>query len=233
MKVALINGQNHKGSTYNIGKILALKLTDEENIKEVFLPRDMPKFCVGCTSCFMKSETLCPHYELVHPIDEIIHESDVLIFTTPTYVFHSSGSMKAFLDHFGYRWLVHRPEAVMFKKQAVCISTAAGGGMKKACKDIKDSLDFWGIPKTYIYGRAVYVVKWNEVSEKVKAKIEKKTDVLARKLKKHEGKTRVNLKTRIYFYGMRFAQKRGGLNKADVDYWKEQGYTDKVRPWKS
>ena len=83
MKVALINGQNHKGSTYNIDKILALKLTDEENIKEVFLPRDIPEFCTGCTACFMKSETLCPHYELVHPIDKIIHDSDVLIFTTP------------------------------------------------------------------------------------------------------------------------------------------------------
>ena len=121
----------------------------------------------------------------------------------------------------------------MFKKQAVCISTAAGGGMKKACKDIKDSLDFWGIPKTYLYAVAVYAVKWSEVSEKVKAKIEKKTDILAKKLKKYEGKTRVNLKTRIYFYGMRLAQKRGGLNKADVEYWIEKGYTKDKRPWKN
>lgn len=36
------------------------------------------------------------------------------------------GSMKAFLDHYGYRWMVHRPEEKMFRKQAVCISTAAG-----------------------------------------------------------------------------------------------------------
>ncbi|WP_371922815.1 hypothetical protein [Anaerofustis sp. NSJ-163] len=39
-KVALINGQNHKGSSYNTGKILALKLTSEEDIFEIFLPKD-------------------------------------------------------------------------------------------------------------------------------------------------------------------------------------------------
>ena len=30
--------------------------------------------------------------------------------------------MKAFLDHYGYRWMVHRPEAKMFGKQAVVIN---------------------------------------------------------------------------------------------------------------
>ena len=38
MKVLLINGQNHKGSTYHIGKILAEKLTLPAEIDEIFLP---------------------------------------------------------------------------------------------------------------------------------------------------------------------------------------------------
>ena len=29
MKITVINGQNHKGSTYNMGKILADKLSDD------------------------------------------------------------------------------------------------------------------------------------------------------------------------------------------------------------
>lgn len=57
--------------------------------------------------------------------------------------------MKAFLDHYGWRWMVHRPEERMFSKQAVCISTAAGGGMKSTVKDMADSTFFWGCAKTY------------------------------------------------------------------------------------
>ncbi len=65
MKVALINGQNHKGSTYNIGRKLAEKSTDSANITEVFLPKDMPNFCLGCARCIMEDEKLCPHYSYI------------------------------------------------------------------------------------------------------------------------------------------------------------------------
>ena len=68
MKVVMINGQNHKGSTWHIGRMLAEKLTVPEDITEFFLPRDMPHFCLGCTQCFMKSETLCPHAAQLAPL---------------------------------------------------------------------------------------------------------------------------------------------------------------------
>lgn len=58
MKIVVINGQNHKGSTYHLGRILAEKISDD--ITEFFLPRDFGEFCCGCTNCFAKSETLCP-----------------------------------------------------------------------------------------------------------------------------------------------------------------------------
>ena len=69
MKIAVINGQNHKGSTYHIGKQVADKLGGE--VTEFFLPRDFGNFCVGCTQCFLKSETLCPHYERLKKITEL------------------------------------------------------------------------------------------------------------------------------------------------------------------
>ena len=83
MKVLLINGQNHKGSTYHIGRILAEKLTLPAEIDEIFLPRDMPHFCCGCSRCFMEGESLCPHYETTKPLTERMDEADVLIFTSP------------------------------------------------------------------------------------------------------------------------------------------------------
>ena len=86
-----------------------------------------------------------------HPYSAM-DEADVIILASPVYVYHSTGAMKAFLDHYGYRWMVHSPEESMFKKQGVCISTAAGAGMKSTNKDMMDSLFFWGVAKRYQYG---------------------------------------------------------------------------------
>ena len=38
MKTVLIHGQNHKGSSYNIGRMIADKITSDDEIVEFFLP---------------------------------------------------------------------------------------------------------------------------------------------------------------------------------------------------
>lgn len=231
MKVIIINGQNHKGSTYHIGRILAEKLTVPDDITEIFLPKDMPHFCRGCTQCFMKSEILCPHYKIIHPLANQMDEADVLIFTSPVYVYHTTGSMKAFLDHFGYRWMVHRPNERMFQKQAVVIASAAGAGMKSTCKDIADSCFFWGIPKVYQFGIAVHATNWDQVPEKKYRKIERKTSRMAKAIKNKADHVKPFIKTRGFFYIMRMVQK-SGWNPADTEYWRKKGWTKKKRPWK-
>lgn len=230
MKIALINGQNHKGSTYHIGRSLAEKLGGNDDISEVFLPRDMPNFCCGCVRCIMEDERKCPHYSYMEPITKILDSADLLIFTTPVYVFHASGSMKALLDHYAYRWMVHRPEEKMFSKQAVCISTAAGAGMKSACKDIKDSLSFWGVAKIYRYGIAVAAASWDNVSENKKAKIEIKVEKLSKTISKNNGKVHPPIKTKIIFAFIRKFNKKP-TNPADGGYWKAKGWMETKRPW--
>ena len=229
MKVIIIHGQSHKGSTYHIARMLAEKLNGE--IAEFFLPKDFGQFCIGCTNCFEKSETLCPHYKLLKPITEAIDRADVLIFASPVYVYHATGAMKSFLDHYGYRWMVHRPEEGMFRKQAVCISTAAGAGMKSTNKDMADSMFFWGIGKTYRYGIAVAETSYERVNSKIKKKIDKKTTDIAAKIKKKNGNVNPGIKTKIFFNIMRMLQKRG-WNDADINYWKEKGWDKEKRPWK-
>lgn len=232
MKVLIISGTEHKGSTYNIGRILAEKLTDSADISEVFLPADFGEFCCGCTSCFINDETKCPHYAKLRPITELIDSSDVLIFTTPTYVYHASGQMKALLDHYGWRWMVHRPEEKMFAKQAAVISTAAGMGMRSAMKDVYHSLFFWGVPRIYRYGKAVMETSWDRVKPNIKQSIEKKTDALAAKIRSAEGRRlRVPLKTRALFMMMRLAHKNG-FSETDDKYWAAKGWTEKARPWR-
>lgn len=229
MKIVIINGQNHKGSTYHIARTLADKLSGD--VTEFFLPRDFSDFCAGCTNCFSKSETECPHHKKLEPITEAIDEADVIILASPVYVYHATGAMKAFLDHYGYRWMVHRPYEKMFSKQAVCVSTAAGAGMKSANKDMADSTFFWGCARTYKIGIGVAAVSWNEVSQKIKAKAENQTSAIAKKIKRNAGKIKPGIKTKGFFSIMRLMQKKG-WNEADMKYWNEKGWLGKLRPWK-
>ena len=231
MRVLIISGTAHKGSDYNIGRMTAEKLAKPEEIDEVFLPRDFDEFCCGCTNCFTKGEDTCPHYGKLRPITELIDAADVLILTSPVYVYHCTGQMKALLDHYGWRWMAHRPEEKMFRKQAVVISTAAGAGVKSAMKDMADSCFFWGIPKTYKLGRPVAATDWESVKPKVKESIGKKADSIAKKILKRQGNVPVPLKTKAFFKIMSLMQ-RNGWNKADMDYWKAKGWTESKRPWK-
>ena len=201
-------------------------------VTEFFLLRDFGEFCVGCTACFVESEKKCPHYEKLAPITDAMDRADVLILASPVYVYHTTGAMKAFLDHYGWRWMVHRPEEKMFTKQAVCISTAAGAGMKSTNRDMADSTFFWGVAKTYQYGVAVMETSWERVSGKKKQRIEKKLDRLACKLKAGHGRVKPSVKTKLFFAVMRQMQKRG-WNEADMKYWRDKGWTEKKRPWKS
>ncbi len=229
MKTVILHGQSHKGSTYHIAHELAEKIGGE--ITEFFLPRDFGEFCVGCTACFTESETKCPHYEKLSHITKAIDEADVLIFASPVYVYHATGAMKALLDHYGWRWMVHRPDERMFSKQAVCISTAAGAGMKSTNRDMADSAFWWGVAKVYKYGIAVAETSWGRVSEKKKQRVEKQLSALARKISNKQGHVKPSLKTKLFFSVMRQMQKHG-WNKADADYWKDKGWIGKKRPWK-
>lgn len=229
MEIVIIHGQSHKGSTYHIANNLAQKVGG--NIKEFFLPKDFNEFCIGCTKCFLESENKCPHFEKLKAITETIDKANLIILASPVYVMHSTGAMKAFLDHYGYRWMAHRPEKAMFYKQGVCISTAAGIGMKSAIKDMKDSMFFWGIPQIYKYGKAVLAANWKEVSEKNKKSIDASLSAIAEKIKKNYGKEKVGIKTKVVFNVMRLFQKKG-FNKTDMQYWADNGWLDKNRPWK-
>lgn len=228
LNIVIIHGQSHQGSTCHIARMLAEKLGGK--VTEFFLPRDFGSFCVGCTQCFMKSEKLCPHYEKLRPITEAMDEADVLILASPVYVYHVTGPMKAFLDHYGYRWMIHRPEEKMFRKQAVCISTAAGGGTKSTNADMAHSMFFWGVAKTYRYGINISATSWQRVSPKKKAHIDKEMAKLAHEIRRNAGHVTPGIKTKAFFHLVRQLQKKG-WNEADLVYWREKGWKGRKRPW--
>lgn len=229
MKIVIINGQNHRGSTRMIARELAEKVGGE--ITEFFLPKDFDEPCIGCWTCFKTDLTHCPHYEKLEKITEAIDAADLIVLDSPVYVFHATGQMMAFLDHYGTRWLVHRPDARMFGKQGVCISTAAGGGMRGTNRDMADSLMFWGVPRIYQLGFGVRAACPDEIPEKILRKIHRSTDALAAKIRRRAGRRGVSLQGRFWFYTMRFAHKHSFRAEPDYSYWEEHGWHGKGRPW--
>lgn len=231
MKVVLIHGQNHKGSSYHIGRMIADKMQGTNEITEFFLPRDLNHFCLGCYNC-IEDDAKCPFYDDKRKIMDAVEAADVLIFTTPTYCMHASAPMKSFMDLTFTYWMVHRPRKCMFSKRAVVVSTAAGNGMKSAMKDITNTLFYWGVPYVKSYGVAVQAMSWDGVNEKKKVKIEKDTAKLARKLSVGK-KPSVGIKTRFMFKVMGAMQSAGmGSSPMEKEYWEQNGWLGKKRPWK-
>jgi len=231
MKIVMLNGQNHKGSTYHIGRMIAEGIDGDKEITEFFFPKDLNHFCIGCYQC-IEDITACPFYEEKKKIIDAIDMADVLIFTTPTYCMHMSAPLKSFFDLTFDLWMSHRPMESMFKKRAVIISTAAGTGTKSTIKDVEDCLFYLGIPKIYKYGLAVQAMSWDEVSSEKKEKIGEMADKLARKLSQGELPC-VGIKTRFMFSMMGMIQKKGwNSSPIETQYWKEKGWLDGKKPWK-
>ena len=231
MRVVAIHGTERKESTYHIARqfIEGLEVS-EDKVQEFFLPKDAPNFCRGCFQCFTDFKK-CPDYRYIHPIVQAMEEADLLILTSPVYVYHVTGQMKAFLDHLGYQWMPHQPNQTMFSKQALIISTAAGGGTKSTIKDLTDNMWYWGVAKVYTYGVNVAAANWKGVSGKKKAHIQKQVNRLAMKIKSERNRIKPSLKVKGLYYIMRSMQKKFGFSEADVEYWKKQGWLDKKKPW--
>lgn len=231
MKIVLIHGQNHKGSTWNVANILLKNISCEKEVTEFFLPRDLNHFCTGCYSC-LESREKCPFWDEKKKIDDEMRSADLLIFTTPNYCMMPSAPMKAFLDLSFTNWMAHKPYPEMFTKRAVVISTTAGLGAKKATKLIADNLSNWCIPKVTKYGVTVQAMNWNMVPQKIKDKIEKDMKKLGNSLSKNK-KVHIGVKTRFLFWmGKNMQKANWGASPFEKEYWKEMGWLDGAKPWK-
>lgn len=232
MKIVMLNGQNHKGSTYHIGRLIAEKIEGENEITEFFFPKDLNHFCMGCYKC-IEDVSLCPFYAEKRIIIEAMDSADIIIVTTPTYCLHMSAPLKSFFDLTFDLWMSHRPMKSMFSKRAVIVSTSAGSSAKSAMNDVSDCLFYMGIPSITKYGIAVQAMNWESVSSAKKAKIDKATNSLAKKLS-NTARPRIGIKTRFIFMMMSMMQKKGwNSSPVETAYWKEHGWLDGKKPWKN
>lgn len=237
MKITVVNGTSLRGITYKLKEYFLDNFRENAEITEFFLPKDCPDFCAGCKTCFLHDENKCKDREYVEKIEKAMQEADLLVFASPSYVFHTTGAMKTMLDHFGYRWIPHRPLKEMFSKRAVIITQCLGAGGKSAAKDIKDSLSWWGVSdiKTLSF-KLMSDVLWDKIPEKRRNAIKASIDSCAKKtLAALPNKPRVKLSTKCKFFIVRAMQTSLGKKDpeyTDFKYWKSNGWLDKTRPWK-
>ena len=232
MKTVVIYGIEHRGCTYNIVQLFKNQLKIcEHDLTEFYLPKDLPHYCIGCNNCFMKGEAFCPHQNYVTPIKDAIDNADLIILASPVYVFHVSGQMKTFLDHFAFRWMAHRPEKSMFSKTALAIAIGANGGMSSTAKDMTISLSYWGISRIFSFGYGVFAAKWDEVNPKKQIKIDRKVKKMSAQIKTQINKTKPSIKMRLLFNIFRLVQKKYKFITHDYEHWERHGWLGKNRPW--
>ena len=238
MNISVINGTEKHGVTFRLKEMFLAEFKDKANITEYYLPKDCPNFCKGCTNCILKGENTCKDAEYIMKIDKSLLEADLIVMTSPSYVFHCTGAMKTLLDHFAYRWMPHRPAPEMFGKRAVIITQCLGSGAKSAARDIKHSLSWWGISKIGIFtGALMGDIVWEKLSQKKQAELTRKLKKLSHKFAQidYTKPAHTNLITKIKFSFCRMMQ--CSLHKNDPEYldgkyWSEQGWLGKIRPWK-
>lgn len=231
-RITIIHGQLHRGSTYNITKKLVDKILDQnKEIYEYFMPIDGPGYCVGCYRCFSENEDQCPHAEKVQRIVKSMEVSDIIVINSPTYCYGMTGQLKTLFDNLGYMWLSHRPKKAMFNKIGIVISTAAGAGSKKVTKSLAQQMFWIGIPKVYQYSKNVNASNWETVPDKIKKLIAHDISKLSIKVETKVGKIGPDFRLKSMFNIMRMMQKSNGWNMIDQNYWKENGWLDKERPW--
>lgn len=228
MKICVIYGTERKGCTWHIAQEVLRNIPKAE-VTEFFLPWDCPDSCVSCFRCFHE-ENHCYHSEGARKILSAMLEADVILLTSPVYALHLSGQMKTFLDHYANMWMVHKPNGEMFRKQGVVIATASGPVYRAALREMKDSLDFWGVAHTYKMGYALMEISWDRLPHKLKGKIVRDAEKTAARLRRDTAGPA--LKTKLLFFGMRLAHKHFWKDSPDAGWWREHGWLGRKRPWK-
>jgi multimeric flavodoxin WrbA len=233
MTITVIHGQQHKGSTYNISKLILDGIKNETDIvHEFFMIHDSPGFCVGCFNCILRGENQCPHFEKINSIVSAVEKSDLLIVDSPTYCLEMTAQLKSFFDHLSYMWINHRPKKEMFDKVAIVVSTAGGVGAKRTAKSIARQLFWLCVPTILKYSVNVKGASWDSVPAKLMLKIMAKCKKLSKTAARKVGKTKPGLIYKFLFKLVGKMQKGNDWNLTDKNYWKDNGWQDGKYPWK-
>jgi len=78
----------------------------------------------------------------------------------------------------------------------------------------------------------VRAARLEDISEKIRQKIERKIEKLSSNIKNKIGKSKPGFKTKLLFGIMRKMQQSNTWNVADRDYWQKNNWLEASRPWR-
>lgn len=223
MKILVLHGQKHHGSTWNITKMFLDGLVKKDDTLDEFFVNDLPD-CNGCFNCILRDENTCPHRDVYGPIIEAFEAADIVVVESPNYCFGMTGQLKTFFDHMAYRWIVHRPLPSMNYKLGVVFCTTAGTGAGVAARQIKRQLTWLGIPKVYTCHPGVAASCWEDVSPETKNRITKHVARLSKTVRTKQPKVRKNIKTWFLYQFTGYLQSSNMGTPVDKAYWQQQGW---------
>lgn len=243
MQVCLIMAVSHQGCTAHIRDMFLERLTaqcPDAQVRQFVLPKDGPGFCLGCKQCFTKDISACPHHAVTGPIWQAMEDSELIVFIMPTYVFGVPAQLKALLDHFGGRWIVHQPSPAMLSKRALIIDQAAGAGLRPTVQLMRSNLNFWGVGAVKAITARMGDTDYAYVSPRVKAGLSKRMDRAIARVR-DKGAAKPGLKVKALYRGMAIGQrlihqmqmKKGRPETSDHAYWQAQGWLKGRFPWKT
>lgn len=236
MNITVLNGGMRHGSTWHCKEAIVKALAERADTKvtEFTLPKDLPHFCTGCYQCFMKGEQACPHAAFVKPIVDALVESDLIVLTSPVYGLDVAAPMKALIDHLCFMWMSHRPNAAMFRKLGLVVTTTAGMGAGRTAKTMRLSLKYWGTKKMFTFKKPVAAMSWDDIPVQKQQKLERDAKALARRIRKaadNIDRLHKPLLRSFVFSMMASMQKGNNWNPTDKAHWERQGWLAGKRPF--
>lgn len=172
MKILMLNMTSHKGNTWTSMCAIRdnlLRINPDVIISEVHLADLKLPFCVGCSLCFRKGKSYCPHYTVMKDIYDMIEEHDGFIIGAATYNMAPNALAKNLIDHLCF--MMHRPQ--YFTKKAIVVSTTGGVFADKTVNYLAGTLQSIGFNRCYKL--PIKAFSWNiyQPSERDKIRIEK------------------------------------------------------------
>lgn len=159
MTILIINGSPHKGNTWRLTEKVKEQIAVLDNtvkFEEIHLSKLNIPFCTGCSVCFRKGHTFCPHNQYIQPIMDKIEGCDGVIFSVSCFQGAVPTLTKNFTDHLAF--LLHRPR--YFDKKSLIISTTGGVSANSVTQSLANTLPGWGFNKCYQL--PIVALSWND-----------------------------------------------------------------------
>ena len=143
IRIMAIVGSPRKGKTFKA--INAMKEHYPDVDFNILMINELDiGMCKGCYLCNSRGEKFCPLKDDRDMVLAEMEKADGIIFASPVYVNHITGTMKNFIDRIGF--LAHRPK--YFDKQAMVMATCNSFGDDKVTDYLESIVNVFGLNVT-------------------------------------------------------------------------------------